>query len=56
MNAEDDAAAKAGSEIDKGNQELQKAKGACADGKYDSSDRYFEKAMENFDEALNLMS
>ena len=55
MNAEDDLAAKVGSEIDKGKAQLQKARDAYADGDYDSSDRHLDKALEYFDEALDLV-
>lgn len=54
-NAEDDAAAKVVSEIDKGKEQLQKAKDAYVAGNYDSSDRHLEKAGEYFDEALDLL-
>jgi tetratricopeptide (TPR) repeat protein len=54
-NAEDDAYAKAGGEIDKGNQELRKTIDALGAGNVDSAQSHYDKALEKYDEALDLL-
>ncbi len=53
--AEEDAYVKAGSEIDKGNQELSKSIDKFADGNLDSARSHYEKALDRYDEALELL-
>lgn len=55
-NAEEDAYAKAGKEIDKGNNELNQCVTAVANGKYDSATEHMDKALESYDDALALVS
>ena len=51
--AENQAYAKAGSLVDDGNRELQKAIDKYADGDVDGAEKHYEKALEKYDEALN---
>ena len=53
--AEDEAAAKAGSELDKANTELQKSIKAYADGHPDLGQSHYESAVESYDKALDLI-
>ena len=54
-NAEDDAYSKAGSEIDKGNNQMRKALDEYADGNVDSANKHYGKAVEYYDDALDLI-
>jgi tetratricopeptide (TPR) repeat protein len=54
-NAEDDAYAKPGGEIDKGNQELRKTIDALGAGNLESAQSHYDKALEKYDEALDLL-
>lgn len=53
--AEDDAQVKAGKLLDDGNQQLQKSIDKYADGDNDSAEKHYEKALEKYDEALDLI-
>lgn len=53
--AEDDAYAKAGNEIDKGNRELQKSIGEYSEGNIDSAGKHYARALDNYDDALDLI-
>lgn len=53
--AEDDAYVKAGNLLDDGNQQLQKAIDRYADGDTDSAEGHYEKALDKYDEALDLI-
>ena len=53
--AEDDACAKAGAQIDKGNDELSKSVKEYGAGDYDSAASHLAKAQENYDNALDLV-
>ncbi len=53
--AEDDAYSKAGSEIDQGNNEMRKSIDDYANGDLDSGQRHYAKALDKYDEALDLI-
>jgi tetratricopeptide (TPR) repeat protein len=53
--AADDACTKAGNEIDKGNEQLQKAIDAYDDGNTDAAQKHYDKAVDHYDEALDLI-
>ena len=53
--AEDDAFAKAGSQLDKANANVQKAIDAYADGNIDSAAKSYAKALDEYDAALDLI-
>ena len=53
--AEDDAATKAGSELDKGNADLQKAIDSYADGNADAAQRHYESAVTAYGKAIDLL-
>ena len=53
--AEDDADIKAGNLLDDGSQELQKAIDRWTDGDVDGADKHYEKALDKYDEALELI-
>ena len=53
--AEDDAYAKAGEKIDKGNKEMKKAADAYDNGHVDTAQNYFKNAMDDYDKALDLI-
>ena len=53
--AEDDACRKAGSEIDKGNQELKKSIDEYSNGNTDSAAKHYAKALDQYDAALDLI-
>ena len=53
--AEDDAYAKAGEKIDKGNKEMKKAADAYDNGHVDTAQNYFMNAMDDYDKALDLI-
>jgi len=55
VKAEDDAYAKAGEEIDKGNKEMNESIDSFAKGHTDSAQNYYLKAMDNYDRALDLI-
>jgi len=55
IQAEDDACTKAGNEIDQGNKQLQESMDDYAKGNVDSGARHYDKAMDNYDSALNLI-
>lgn len=52
--AEDDANAKAGKLIDAGDDDLQTAVDMYVDGDLDGAEKYYEKALDKYDEALDL--
>ena len=54
--AEEDAYAKAGDDIDKGNQELRLSVEDYDNGKFDSARKHYDKALDWYDEALDLMA
>ena len=54
-NAEDDAYNKAGSEIDKGNNEMRKAIGEYNSGNLDRAQEHYNSALNQYDEALDLL-
>ena len=54
-NAVDDTFDNAADMFEKGNKELQKSIDAFADGKDDSAKRHYEKALDLYDEALELV-
>ena len=53
--AEDDADVKAGNLLDDGNQQLQKAVDQWVDGNVDGAEKHYDKALDKFDEALDLI-
>ena len=53
--AEDDANVKAGKLFDAGDEELQKAIDKYVDGDTDGAGKYYEKALDKYDEALELV-
>ena len=53
--AEDDAYAKAAKEIDQGNEQLKKAIDAYGNGNDKSAESHYEKALEKYDAALDLL-
>lgn len=53
--AEDDAFAKAAKEIDQGNEQLKKAIEAFADGNDDRAASHYEKALDKYDDALDIL-
>ena len=53
--AEDDAEIKAGKLVDDGNQQLQTAIDRWTDGDDSSARRHYEKALDKYDEALDLI-
>ena len=53
--AEDEAYEKAGKEIDKGNKELQKSIDEYSNGNVDSAAKHYADAVENYDDALDLL-
>ncbi len=53
--AVDDQLAIAAGKFEKANEELQKSIDAFADGKDESAERHFDKAMDLYDEALDLV-
>jgi exonuclease VII small subunit len=55
VKAEDDAYNKAGNEIDKGNKQLQESINEYADGHADRGASHYEKAMESYDSALDII-
>ena len=52
---EDDVYNKVGKEIDKGNHELQKYIDAYADGNDDNAEYHYANAMDDYDNALDLI-
>ncbi len=54
--ADDDAYAKAGKEIDKGNSELQKSIDAYDNGHDTRAASHYESAVESYDNALDLIA
>ena len=52
--AADDADVKAGKLLSEGNQQLQKAIDQFADDDVDGAERHYEKALDKYDEALDL--
>ena len=55
VKAEQDAEVKAGKLIDQGNEQLQKTVDEYLDGNADSAARHYEKALDKYDEALDLI-
>ena len=55
IKAEDDAYNKAGNEIDKGNKQMQKSIDEYANGNVDSADNHYVSAMDDYDNALDLI-
>ncbi|WP_224489357.1 hypothetical protein [Robertkochia flava] len=55
VKAEEDAIVKAGNEIGKGNDELDKCINALANGKEDHAETQYEKALEHYSKALDLV-
>ena len=53
--AEDDANIKAGNLLDAGDEQLQKAIDRWRDGDADSAENHYEKALDKYDEALDLI-
>jgi len=53
--AEDDAFAKAGTQFDKANKNVQKAIDAYADGNADGAAKFYGKALDEYDAALDLI-
>jgi tetratricopeptide (TPR) repeat protein len=56
LKAEDDAYNKAGNEIDKGNQQMQKCIDEYASGNVDSAENHYADALDDYDRALDLIS
>jgi tetratricopeptide (TPR) repeat protein len=54
-NAENDAYAKAGTQIDGGHDQLAKSVKDYTDGNYDSAQKHLNKALENYDKALDMV-
>ena len=55
VKAEEDTYNKAGNEIDKGNKQLQESIDDYANGHADRGASHYEKAMESYDSALDLI-
>ena len=55
VQAEEDAYNKAGDDIDKGNKQLQESIDAYANGHVDSATSHYQKALESYDAALDLI-
>lgn len=53
--AENDAFAQAAKEIDQGNEQLKKAIEAYADGNDDRAASHYEKALDRYDDALDIL-
>lgn len=53
--AEEDAYVKAAKEIEQGNEQLKKALDAYADGNDKGAESHYEKALEKYDAALELL-
>ena len=56
LKAEDDAYSKAGNEIGKGNQQMQKSIDEYASGNVDSAEKHCADALDDYDRALDLIS
>lgn len=56
VQADEDAYNKAGEEIGKGNTQLEKSIDSYASGNDDSGDRHYEKALDHYDNALDLIA
>lgn len=54
--ADDDAYNKAGNEVDRGNNELQKSLDAYQNENFDSASRHYNNALDHYDNALDLIA